>query len=376
MIHLIDRVYIEYAEARPLPRNPLLSTEKYIRIIDRGLSVIIDKDFEDKNLFNVKRLEEAYEKFGSNTNFVNYLLSVSNTSETKKITIYADEIATVQIMIAFWKSMFPKITASGAFKIYKTYKDFEKLKPKDQVNFIAIDEGLESIDKSYFFEKYWGLSFDKFSLLFENTKELGLDPKQKEKVGLEYLMIKYILNKNESHSALKLKTQHFYKKMLMHEICGLREVCKEFLYNILVSENQLVDDVCLSEKAITDLIKTHPKYAVILDNEISYSIKSYQYIKEKYNLIKIVNDLVNAEFIALKIMGIEQEKKDIAFCTYILDNHKEPEVVDILDDQLLYANKFRIFRELAKKGRYNQYLVISFLKTFEKSKESLAEFME
>lgn len=376
MIHLIDRVYIEYAEAKPMPQNPLFTTESYIRIIDRGLALIIDKDVEDRNLFSVKTLEEAYEKFGSNKNFVNYLLSVSNTNQTKKIIIQADEIATVKLMIAFWKSMFPKITASGAFKIYKTYKDFEKLKPKDLVNFVALDEGLDSIDKSHFFDKYWGLDFDKFNSLFKDTEELGLDSKQKEKVGLEYLMIKYILNKDGDHSALKSKTQHFYKKMLMHEICGLKELCKEFLYNILASENQLTEDICLSENAVTDLIKNHPKYAVILDNEITYSIKSYQHVKEKYNLIKIVNDLVNAEFIALKLMDIEQEKKDIAFCTYILDNHKEPEVVDILDDQLLYANKFRIFRELAKKGRYNQYLVISFLKTFEKDEESLAEFME
>lgn len=48
-------------------------------------------------------------------------------------------------------------------------------------------------------------------------------------------------------------------------------------------------------------------------------------------------------------MGINQQKKDIAFCSYIIDNHQEPEVTDILDDQISYTSKYRIFRELAKK---------------------------
>lgn len=47
---------------------------------------------------------------------------------------------------------------------------------------------------------------------------MELSDAQKEMVGLEYLMIKYILNREGNHAKLFEKTKHFYKKMLMHEI--------------------------------------------------------------------------------------------------------------------------------------------------------------
>lgn len=359
MIHLIDRVYLEYAEAKPLPQNPLLKPESYIRIIDRGLALILDNDVEDKNLFNVKRIEEAYEKFGGNTNFLNYLLSVSNTNETKKIIIYADEVGTIQLMIALWKALFPKIDVKNAFRLYSKYKDFEFLKPKDQVNFVSMGENSGEVEKKDFIDLYWGKTEEQFKTFFDNTEAFELTPEQKQKVGIEYLMINYILNKSGDHSELFKKLDHFYKKALMKEIVALKSIASEYILTVLGNDPKVVADL-KSEKSIVDILKTHHKYNLLLDDNIVNSVKGYHYVRDNYILTKVAFDLLTAERYALNSLGITPEPRDNPCCTYIVENHKEPDFKEHLEDEIFYKSFFRIFRELAKKGRYNQYLVHHF----------------
>jgi len=374
MIHFIDRVYLDYAEAKPLPQNPLLKPEAYIRIIDRGLVDVVDADTLDKNLFNVKNVDEAFAKFGDQNLFINFLLSNCNVSDQKKIIIYADEIATIKLFCSLWKTVFPKITAQGAYKIYQTYKDFEFFKPKDQINFIAFDEDSREITKSYFFNKYWGKTFEEFQELFNPVPKFDLTPDQKEKLGTEYQMVKYILKKDADHSVLFNKVRHFYKKSLMKEILGLKSLVSEYIYTILDTEKD--DTVVLSEKSAVDKLKTHTKYSLLLDDQIVYSIKGYEHLKDKYNLIKVCQDLLNGENIALASMGITPEKKDNPCCNYIAEKYAEPDLTEIIDEECFYNSSFRLFRELAKKGRYNQYLVYSFAASVKKGTESLAEFSE
>jgi hypothetical protein len=374
MIHLIDRVYIEYAEAKPLPQNPLLKPESYIRIIDRGLALIVDNDVEDKNLFNVKRIEEAYEKFGSNTNFINYLMSISNTTETKKIIIYADEIATTQLMIALWKGLFPSIDSKNAFRLYSKYKDFEFLKPKDQIDFISLGENPGEIEKKDFIDLYWGKTEEQFKTFFDNTEAFELTAEQKQKVGIEYLMINYILNKESDHSELFKRADHFYKKALMKEIVALKSIASEYVLAVLKNDSKVAPEL-KSEKSIVDILSTHPKYNLLLDNNIVNSVKGYHYIKDNYILVKVVTDLLAAENYALNSLGITPEPKDNPCCTYIIQNHSEPNFRDHLDDEIFYKSFFRIFRELAKKGRYNQYLVHHFAIAKQEG-EDLSKFSE
>lgn len=372
MIHLIDRVYLEYAEAKSMPQNPLMKPEAFVRIIDRNLSGMMDVDTENKNLFNSKNVEEAFTKFGEQNLFLNHLMAQCNTAKQKKVIIYVDEIANIKLLSCLWKTVFPKLTAKGAFKIYQSYKDFEFFKPKDQINFIAFDEDSKEIQKSYFFDKYWGKSFEEFSKLFNQMSGFNLNPEQKNKVGTEFQMINYMLKPEANHSVLFNKVDHFYKKSLMKEIMGLKSIVSEYIYHILNNEND--ETPVLSDKSAIERLKTHSKYALLLDDQIVYSIKGYEHLKNKYNLIKVCLDLTQAEGIALGIMGIQPEKKDNPCCHHIVDNHEEPNLKDFLNDECSYSSSFRLFRELAKKGRYNQYLVYAFALLINKGTESLAEF--
>lgn len=376
MIHLLDRIYVEYAEAKPMPQNPLLAPEAYIRIIDRNLSGITDVDTQDKNLFNVKNVKEAYEKFGSKINLINHLLAQSNTQKTKKIIIYADEIATIQLLSSLWKDIYPKLTASGAYKMYISYKDFEYFKPKDQMNFIAFDEDSRPLEKKDFLDTYWGKTFEEFEILFNESSKFGLPAKALSKVSTEHLMIKYIINPEADHSSLFAKIDHFYKKNIMREVTGLITLVSEYLYNLISSEQKGENPAYLNNISAVDYLKKHPKYSLLLDDKIVYSTKAYEYLKSNYNLIKVCTDLVNAEAIALKQMDIVQEKKDLACSHYIIENHAEPDLKMVLNEEIFYHSNFRLFRELANKGRYNQYLVYSFAITKKQGTESLAEFSE
>jgi hypothetical protein len=359
MIHLIDRIYIEYAEAKPMPQNPLTKPESYIRIIDRNLAGLHDVDTEDKNLFNCKTIEEAFEKFGTQNEFLNYLISKSNTLENKKIIIFADEVAAIKILCCLWKTIFPKITSEQAFKIYQSYKDFEFFKPKDQMNFIAFDEDSREITKSYFFNKYWGKTLNEFKMLFNPMPSFALSQSQKELIGAEFLMIKYILDPSANHKTLFSKIDHFYKKALMKEIVALKTISSEYIITILKNEPKSYEKILAGHSAL-DILKSHSKYNLLLDDNIVNSIKGYEHIKDKYNLIKVATDLLASEKIVLSSLDITPEVKDNPCCHYIADNHKEPDLKEHLQDEINYKSHFRIFRELAKKGRYNQYLVQQF----------------
>lgn len=56
----------------------------------------------------------------------------------------------------------------------------------------------------------------------------------------------------------------------------------------------------LSEKAMIDIIKDNERFKPILDDEIKYSIGSYYYIKNKYNVIKLVSDLAKQNIYSLE----------------------------------------------------------------------------
>ena len=375
MIHLIDRIYLEYAEAKPLPANPLIKPEAYIYIVDRGLSGVVDHDTQDKNLFNAKTVLELYKKFGSPENLISHLIAQSQGLGKKKIVIYADEIATIQLLCSLWKGIYPKITANGAYQFYQTYKDFEAFKPKDQVDFIALGEDSREVKKSYFFDRYWGQSFEVFQKIFDSIPGMKLSNDFKEKLGTEHLMIKYMLQPEADHKILGQKIDHFYKKNLMKEILGLKSIASEYIYTILASEEDNI--VELSDGSAYDRIKKHPKWSLLLDDKITYSISGYDHLKSNYNLIKVCYNLTNAEAIAFRSMGIEPEKKDTACCYHIIENHLEPDLKTIIDDECFYGSNFRLFRELAKKGRYNQYLVYAVASTLKaRGKESLSEFSE
>ena len=199
-----------------------------------------------------------------------------------------------------------------------------------------------------------------------------LTPEQKEKIGVEYHMIGYMLKPESDHSILFNKVNHFYKKSLMKEIMSLKSIASEYIYTILAKEND--DTVLLSHESALDRLKTHTKYSLLLDDQIVYSIKGYEHLKNKYNLIKACSDLTQAEAIAFEPMGIVPEKKDVPCATYIIENHAEPDMKTVLNDECFYGSNFRLFRELAKKGRYNQYLVYSFASTIKKGTEDLTEF--
>lgn len=380
MLHLIDRVYVEYAEAKVIRTDPRLRPESFIRIMDLGMVGFHDIEAESKNLLNAKNLVEIHEKLGSNRNFMEFLFANCNADNSKKVVIYADDISMVQLFCGLWKAIFPKITAEGAYKLYTAYKDFEYLKPVEYTTYIDILNESKQLKRSDFLKYYWEKDFAMFTRIFDTSEAFDITEAHKEKLGLEYLMIKYVLNPESDHSALYKKIDHLYKKNLMKEIHGLCMDVREYAYYLLTEDQNCSDSIYVNTLSAVDYLKDHPKYAIAVDPEITLSIKGYHHLKNNYNLIKVATDLRIAEYNIFKNTGLNslETELDLPATGYIMNHHKEPDLKTTINEEAIYLNRYRLFRELAKKGRYNQYLVYSFAMSAKRQgfSEELSEFSE
>lgn len=375
MIHLIDRVYLDYAEASPLPNSGSRDPNRYIYVIDRGLSGVSNIRTQEYNLFSVKSFDQLVEKFESNKLLMNYLLANTNQNSHKKLQIFCDEIALVQMLCALWKGIFKNLTVEGAYKLYLTYRDFEFLKNRDDVNFIALDEDSRDISLSYFFEKYWGKTLEEFKVLYDKTEAFVLDEEEMLKIGLEFKIINSLLNPSEKNKAiLNDKFKHLFKKNLVKEIISGIEFSKEYLYELFALDAEQNESIHLSNKSVVDYVRESKRLDIILDLKIPVSSsnpnfqETYNYLYSNYNIIKVCTELIEAEKKILQKLNldIESAMQDKPCSSFIIKYKREPENELTEISNFDYTSNFRILKELSRRGRYNHYLVSSFFSTLNK----------
>lgn len=368
MIHFLGKVHLEYAEAKPLGNNINVNPSQYIRIVDRGLADIVDVATEELNIFNVRNVEEAVDKFGTFNKFVDFLL---DRAQEDRVIVYCDEVAMVKMLCGLWKSLFPSITPAMAQSFLLSYRDAEHLKIDDSNEYINIDLNSERLAKSEFIDKYW--TFD--SLIFEKTltDAPSFDLSGKETlVGLEYILMKKRLSNGSFDSIYSQKMDFLYKKNFMKEILFMGSMIKEHYMYFLDSD----PNVSVGPRSVYDSLKVRPELSILFDSNVGFSSKSYDYVKQNYdlpavlsvlkNVCEVIHKRINPDFVTIDEFLFENPITE-----YILRTGKEPSLDQIMDQDPMNIKNYHLLRGFVHMGTLNQYLLQGFYLTLKRTPEEL-----
>lgn len=359
MIHFLGKTYLEYAETKPQINHFWAKPNQYIRIIDRGLSEITDRDSSDENLMNFKNVEQVIGKFVTFDNFLSFL---NEREKEDRVLIYCDEEAMIKLLCAAWKSIFPHIDLNTAYSFYISYKDCEEFKKESGQEYINIEVDSSKLQKTNFLSRYWELKKEDFEKYFTSAPTLNLKGKE-NLIGVEFVFAKYLLKSEGYESVFKNKISYLYKKNIVKEILILCSMIKEYIV-LLFAKKGLTEQSTLNEKSIVEYLKNEEKYKILFDKNIEYSADSYLHLRSNYNLLKLISDLyidcsiihkeINPEFVS-----IEELKQEIPICMYIMENKKEPEMIDLISQNVFDFHTYNFFKNHIDTGLMNHFLLQS-----------------
>jgi hypothetical protein len=372
MIHFIGKVFLEYAEAKPLLNKISVDPSKYIRIVDKGLSHIIDAHTHELNILNFKNVEDCIQQFGSIDSFVDYAI---RHSEDDKLLIYCDEVSLPTLMIAMWKSIFPNITPALIKNFMSSFKDYELLKRNDFNEYIDIGRHSARIGKEDFINGYWNMSVEDISKVLTASPTIDLKDKQ-DAVGLEYFFIKSLLSEKDE-VAYKRRFDYLYKKNFLKEVLFMISNIKEYAI-ILLKAKQQIETIELNDNSILDYFKNNPKYKIMFDNQLRFSAQTYDHIKSNYNLIELLTTLYKDSLTIHKetnpaFVSSEEFKIENPITSFIVQNHREPAILEMLSEDILQISNYHFLRNFVSMGTFNHYLLQSVLLTHKSDPEKLNE---
>jgi hypothetical protein len=359
MIHLFDKVYITYAETYEGPSGAARLPESFIRVIDRGLSFIYNRDYE-KNLIGYgKNLNELLSNFLDDEDFFTKIQDEILSGKSPKVIIYADEFSMLQFLIKWWKTVFPNITSEGAYALYKCYADSETLRTVRNNNFldISVKSNKENFDK--FCKTYWNEEENIFKQKFKEYSPFNISSKFVNTCSIEFLIMDYMVSGKICDSLVK-KINHLYNKKFVYEITNLIKFAQHAIYILGFTDSILKEGCLLDGKSLAPYLSSSSKYRVIHDSLIQYNIKSLDYIDVNYEVQKVCKDLLELEYESLKTFGMDSNasKLDNPCVYYYAENGRHLDPKTILENELNF--KSSVFSDLIIKNRLNPYLIPAF----------------
>ena len=325
MIHFLGKIFLEYAETKPLQNKLNTAPSQYIRIVDKGLSSITDVQTQHLNIVNFKNIEECLDHFNDINRFIDFLLRLS---QNDKVIIYCDEDAMKKLMILLWKSIFPNITVELVERFLVSYRDSEAFKKNDFNEYINIQMNSNRITKDNFLPGYW--LADK-AFIEDSLKLSPINLKGKEDlIGLEYFFIKTFLTGTSGDEIYRQRFEYLYKKNFMKEVLFMIDNIKEYAILLLSLRNK-TKDLLLKNKSFIDYLKSEEDYKILFDDQMDFNAESYDRFKQNYKMIKVINTLftdctlihnkINPEFVS--IQEIEVENPDFKFVEVDRDEYMD-----------------------------------------------------
>lgn len=359
MIHFLGKTYLEYAETKPQINHFWAKPTQYLRIVDRGLAGIVDRDSVDEHIMDFKSVEEAVEKFVSFDNFLSFL---NEKEKEDRVFIYCDEFAMVKMLSSAWKSIFPNLDLDTAYSFYISYKDSEQFKKESGEEYIDIGVDSGRLHKENFLSRYWNFTKEEFKEYFESAPVLNLKGKE-YLIGMEFVFTKFLLKSDSYQSILKPKMEYLYKKNLCKEILLMSSMIKEYAV-LLLTKKGLLEQTVLNDKSVVDYLKGQKRYEILFDSKANHSADTYLHLKTNYNLLKVISDLytdcsiihkeINPEFVS-----IEELKQECPISMYILDKKKEPSMEELMTDDILNFTTYNFFKNHVNTGLMNHFLLQS-----------------
>jgi hypothetical protein len=360
MIHLFNKVYITYAESSVGPDAFDKISEHYIQIIDRGIEDIRNEYFDNKKIFYGKSLEEVFEFFGSEKDFFEKVRKKLSHLRIPKIIIYADEFAFNEILIRWWKGLFPHLSSDSAYALYLNFKESENIRQTQSENFLNISVDSRQIRFDQFADLYWGMNKDKFNYLYNSLEAFNIEENIREQCSLEFKVMNYLNNSEFKYrDNLVHQFSSLYKKRFVEEVDKIKRGMQEDLYYIIEEDQELAAGSSLNDISLTKLISNNHKYSFLLDTKINKSKDCFTYLQENYDLWEIVKTLLEADRKILIKFGLDENnlKADNPCLSYFHQNKSHPDMLDILDEEVKGRSQFSFLRKFAQNRKINPYLI-------------------
>lgn len=361
MIHIFDKVYITYAETYEGPSGQARLPESFVRVIDRGLSFIYNRDYEKNLVDQAKNLTDLFSKFQNEEDFFIKVQEEISSGKSPKVIIYADEFSMLQFLIKWWKAVFPNITSDGAYALYKCYGDSERLRTVKNNNFLDITIKNSKENFENFCNTYWNEEKNIFKEKFKEYASFNLSSKFLDKCSVEFLMLDFMVS-GKIRDSLTKKIEHLYNKKFIYELTDLIKYSQHNIYFMGFIDDVLKEGCLLDDKSLIPFLDSSSKYKVIHDYLIQYNIKSLDYISDNYELQKICKDLIDLDFETNKRFGLDLNgsKLDNPCVSYYADNGKHVTPKEIIELEANLKSNYDLFSDLITKNRFNPYLIPAF----------------
>ena len=253
MFHLFDRVYLEFDHAISAYTNRIVISER-AAAPELG-EFPINMTRQTKFAKNVSELVGLDKEFATELELFKYCGEIASTL-TGPLVIFCDAAAMQQLFVAWHKTVLNVNSSDAVWKAWGFMVDKEAY--------------LSTVTRSNEFVQYGNLNLgswsrEEFNNYFDSTsvsKDTSWIASIISSLGIEYLLISYIISPNNAaiRDSLKSKIILLAKRMLQGEIYDSK------IELILNSQNKMLHDILGITEALTvDELLNHPRLFVFKD---------------------------------------------------------------------------------------------------------------
>jgi hypothetical protein len=356
MIHILDRVYLTYAEGMPAAESNDKIPDNFIQIIDKDLLSIHNGEIDIKRLIRVKSVDELCSTFKSDNAMIKSILKRLEEKESDKVIIYADEESFNTFLIKWWKYLFKNISLETAYSLYQIFADSEKARTSRSGLFLDMHDANKEISYSSIHKSYWVSSLEDFREIFDSVVEFNFDSRFKSKCSIEFLCVQLLYGDREDlNKKAENKLKEIFYKKVASEVQEVLEEAQHYLY--LLKHKELLG----SNKNLTQILSEDKSSAVLYDDRIDGSIESLGIIEKEYGEDTYAYMLQIADtYSSIANDHPEFQIYDTPALQYMISlKGREPEVENLLTSEFGAFGSFsyQLFDVMIKKRRVNPFFL-------------------
>jgi hypothetical protein len=378
VIHFFGKVYLSYAETSVGAEAMDRTSEYFIQIVDKGFVHMENLVHVKKRIYYTQDVRSFLENFSCHDDFFKGVLKVIQEGHSKKVMMYVDEHAMLELLIRWWKALFPQITAKGIYALYVNYGDNQIIQDFQKLNYIDLTGNSAKINLSKFSDLYWGSSFEKIQGLFELYPAFEISDEIKSYCGIEYKIMNFLSEDKPRYLPGLIETvKDLYTKKVMDEFTGIKRMIERSLFQMhdYFESEQLM----LKGQSIRPALLKQETLKFILDEKFQNSKSSYEYLVSHYDLPKLAQALIEVDrYLVLKSHdSSEATSLDNPCLTNICENGGVVDYIDILKKEISGRSNLQLFKRMIQNKRMNAYLAIAFnnlLANKDENAELIAEF--
>lgn len=349
MIHLFDKVYVTYAEKFVGPQDESRMPEAFARIINKGLTYIEDRNYDKHLLCDGKNLKEVIDKFENENDMFLKFKEILDSKFSPKFIIYCDENAMLELLVRWWKYVFPNLTPEAGYSLYNNFAENQTIRGLRDSTFLNISKDSSQANFNDFSHLYWSESKEIFKDKFNSYPAFELSPDFKKSVCIEFQILNYMTTGVVDENIQK-KLQDFFNKSLIDEITSIIEDCQDNIY-FLDDKSEFYFS---EDKPILKLLEKN-SYKILQDKNVKNNMEGFSHLQKNYEFLKVCKDLLSLN---TKIGKNEEVSRFDYPCIYhIVEKGLDIDFSEILENQINSTDNLNLLNNLIHKTRLNSYLI-------------------